>query len=162
MAKLPSLADLDTFLERLGVAVDHQSADAKRIRAALDDASSIIRQAAGYNWASSVTGDLLDVPDVITAMTCAVAYRSYNNPTGAVQTSVGDVAISYGGTGQSRTGQGGTIYLTKSEFLAVRKAAGRLRYGSVQLESDMLSAGDDLLAPTVGDPIPIGPLPWER
>lgn len=156
MVALPSLADLDTFSERLGVSIDAHSPDGVRVQAALDDASAIIRQAAAYNWASSLTGDLLDVPPVITAITCAVAFRAYKNPTGARQASVGDVAVSFGAV------DGSAIYLTKTEYRSVRRAAGRLRHGSIQLEGDLYAADDDLLAPTEGDPIPLGPVPWEH
>jgi hypothetical protein len=151
---LPSLVDLETLGERLGVTIDADSPDGIRAQAALDDASALIRQAASYNWAT-VDGDMLTVPDIIVAIACAVAYRAFKNPTGATQASVGDVSVSFSGS------PGGAVYLTKNEHAAVRKAAGRPGITTIQLESDLLAADDPLLAPTEGDPIPIGPLPWE-
>jgi hypothetical protein len=151
---LPSLVELDVLAERLGQTLDPRTADGGRAQAALDDASALIRTTARYNWCTT-DGDLLVVPDIITLITCAVAYRAYKNPTGASQSSTGDVSVSFSGS------PGGAVYLTSAEHRAVRRAAGRMAASSIQLESDLLIYSDPLYAPTEGDPVPIGPLPWE-
>lgn len=158
MISLASLAELSA---RLGVTLDPQSSDGIRAQAALDDASALIRLEAGLDWVIEDSGDgELDpaMPEVIRAITLAVAARGYRNPDGKTQTSVGDVSISYGRSGE------GAIFLTRSETRAVNKAAGGGGSTSVGLEVGTPTLGDPYYTPVVGggDMIPIGPLPWEN
>lgn len=156
-----SLASLEELSVRLGITLDAGSSDGKRAQAALDDASSLIRLEGGQDWLVNDSGDELDpdMPEVISAITLAVAARGYRNPDGKTQTSVGDVSISYGRSGE------GAIYLTRSEARAVRKASGLGGMTSVDLEVGDMSVRDPYYTPIFGapfaDPLPIGPLPWE-
>jgi hypothetical protein len=152
MATLPSLAELDELSERLGLQLEPESPDGLRAQRALDDASALIRAEAKTDWPVSI-------PDVINTITVAVAYRAYRNPDGTAQASVGDVSVSYGGGNVV----GDAIYLTPNERRAVRRAAGVSSVGSVPMSSDYLGPRDPMYTPVDlgGDPIPIGPLPWE-
>lgn len=159
-----SLASLEELGIRLGVTFDPESSDGKRAQAALDDASTLVRLEAGQDWLleDSGDGDVLDpeMPEVISAITLAVAARGYRNPDGKTQTSVGDVSVSY-----SRQSGEGAIYLTKSEAKAIVKASGLGgSLTSVQVEVGYPGVSDPYWTPVEGggDMIPIGPLPWEN
>jgi hypothetical protein len=145
-----SLADLAQLSERLGVALDPESADGVRLQGVLDDVSAFIR-AEGLPWADPPTA-----PDIVVAICLAVALRAWKNPEGAQQASVGDVSVTYAGA------QGGSIFLLKHELRAIRKAAGRSAMGSIPLTIELQAGGDLRWAPTEGDPIPLGPWPWEE
>jgi hypothetical protein len=162
---LPSLADLEELSARLGLTLESGSADALRAQAALDDASALIRAEAGAGFTDwDIVPDSGDsgpnpIPDIITAIALAAAYRAYQNPQGATSAQVGDVSVSYGGTAG-----GGSVYLTRDERNAIRRAAGRSSTGSLALTSDYLLPRDPLLADVNigGDQIPLGPAPWEE
>ena len=120
--------------------------------------SQLIRSEAAVDWIDD-SDALSDVPSVIEAITLAVAYRAYQNPTGASQTSLGDASVSY-----AREGSSGAVYLTRDERKAVRKAAGISSVGSIALVSPWLSEAANYYYAEVeggGDPIPLGPFPWE-
>jgi hypothetical protein len=163
---LPALADLAALSARLGVVFDEDasslSADTLRALAVLDDASALVRSVAGVTWYDpDDSGDgLLPVPDIVVAITLACAIRAFRNPDGTVQATVGDVSVSYGsGT------LGTSIYLTKLEIQAIRRAVGLSGIGSLPLITGFFGDGsDELLVPVEGggDPIPLGPIPWEE
>jgi len=137
---LPPLASTSELETRLGVTLS--GADLSRASAALADASALIRQEADEDWVDD-EGDLEDVPDIVSSVCLAVAYRAYRNPEGTVQASVGDVSVTYG-----RQGGGGAIYLTQAELRAVRKAAGKaavttLRYTTPYIPSRVPAEGDE-------------------
>lgn len=150
---------------RLGVTLDAQSADGIRAEANLEDASALIRSVAGMDWTEADSGDsgfaLSEVPDIVKSITIAAAIRAFRNPGGASQASVGDVSISFSGKSDESA-----VFLTKQEAAAVRKVAGKSSVGSVDLETGILpgrGSRDPLFAPVEGggDPIPIGPLPFD-
>jgi hypothetical protein len=147
-----SLADLAQLSERLGTTLSPESTDGLRGQGLLNDASSLIRSE-GLDWVDPHTA-----PDIVVSICLAVAQRAYKNPEGVRQASVGDVAVTYGAT----TTSGSAIFLTRQELRAIRRAAGRSAIGSVQMTSDLQGGGDPRWAPTEGDPIPLGPWPWEE
>ena len=150
------LATVEQLSARLGITPT--GGDAERALAALEDASALIRSEAAVDWIDD-SDALSDVPSVIEAITLAVAYRAYQNPTGASQTSLGDASVSY-----AREGSGGAVYLTRDERKAVRKAAGISSVGSIALLSPWMAEAANYYYAEVeggGDPIPLGPLPWE-
>ena len=150
------LATVEQLSARLGITPT--GGDAERALAALEDASALIRIEAAVDWIDD-SDALSDVPSVIEAITLAVAYRAYQNPTGASQTSLGDASVSY-----AREGSVGAVYLTRDERKAVRKAAGISSVGSIALASPWMSEAANYYYAEVeggGDPIPLGPFPWE-
>ena len=152
------LATVEQLSARLGITPT--GGDAERALAALEDASALIRSEAAVDWIDVETNELSGVPSVIEAITLAVAYRAYQNPTGASQTSLGDASVSY-----AREGSGGAVYLTRDERKAVRKAAGISAVGSIALVSPWMSEAANYYYAEVeggGDPIPLGPFPWEQ
>lgn len=161
---LEPLATLEALAIRLGLDLlddhgDPTSPDGLRALAALEDASALIRGVAGVDWVDEHE-QLFGIPDVVTTITLAVAFRAYSNPQGAVQASVGDTSVSY-----SRGESAGSVFLTRAELRAILKAAGANSIGSIQIETGFIPGGglDPLWAPTEGggDPIPLGPVPWE-
>jgi hypothetical protein len=167
---LPPLASLEALEVRVGqdLVDDHGEpigADGLRAQAALEDASALVRAQAGATYDDEHDLLLAVIPDVIVSVTLAAAYRAFLNPQGAVQTSVGDVSVTY-----SRGQTAGAVFLTSAEMRAVRQAAGASSVGSLELETGFIppnGAGygrDELLAPMEdprSDPIPLGPAPWE-
>lgn len=155
---MEALASVEQLMARLGVTLS--GADLERALAALDDASATVRTFADEDWTDE-EGNPEDVPEIIQAVTLACAYRAYSNPSGFFYSSVGDVTVSYGRQGDE--GHGGAVYLTKDEKLAIRRSMGRLSSTSVQLESPYGIGINAYYIPVAqgGDPIPIGPFPWE-
>lgn len=154
---MASLASIEQLSDRLGIELDPESSDGIRAQAALDDASNLIRSVAGKTWEDD-HGDLDDVPAIVTSVTLAVAYRAFRNPDGTSQSSLGDVSVSF-----SRGGAVGALFLTPTEEKAIKKAAGTT-VTSVLLETDYLINTKDYhyANPNIGgDPIPMGPFPWE-
>jgi hypothetical protein len=152
---LPPLASVADLSLRLGVTL--AGAEADRAAAVLDDASALIRGEAGAEWVDDAE-QLADVPAVVASVTLAVAYRAFRNPEGFSQTSLGDAAVSYDrGEGHA------AVYLTRDERRAVRRAAGTGAIGTVELVSpwSMPTSNYPVEVTGGGDPIPIGPFPWE-
>ena len=152
---LPPLASLTNLGLRLGVTLT--GTDAERGTAALDDASALIRAEAGTSWVDD-EGDLLDVPAIVESVTLAVAYRAFRNPDGVSQTSLGDASVSY-----DRASAQAAAYLTRDERRAVRRAAGTTAVGAIELASPWSMPASDYPVAVAqgGEPIPIGPFPWE-
>jgi hypothetical protein len=161
----PPLATLEQLGARLGVVfpVDVNgmptTPDGLRAGAALNDASALVRTVAGEDWLDE-NGDLEAVPPTIQTVTLSVASRAYMNPQGAVQATVGDASVTY-----SRGGEG-TVFLTNAEVRLIRKAMGLSALSSVQFVTEFVppNGRDNLYAPDPdgGDPVPLGPVPWER
>lgn len=163
---LPALATLEALGLRLGLELtdehgDPLAPDGLRALAALEDASALVRSIAGLDYVD--THELLElvIPDVITSITLAAAYRAFINPQGAVQSSVGDVSLTL-----SRGESAGSVFLTNAEIRAIRKASGAATIGSIDMVTGYIpnNGRDVLLAPMEdprSDPIPIGPVPWE-
>lgn len=143
------LADIDQLSERLGISLDPESSEGRRGQAALNDASALIRSE-GAAWADPATA-----PDIAVTICLAVSIRAFTNPRGATQASVGDVAVSF-------PGSGGAVYLTPPELRSIRKAAGASSVSSVGMTAD-LTGPDPRYVPVEGggDPLPLGPFPWE-
>lgn len=165
---LPPLADLNALGDRLGRTdlVDEHGApiapEGVRAQAALEDASSLVRNEAGKSWTDEAHAVLdANIPDIVVSITLAAASRAFQNPQGATQSSMGDVSVSF-----SREGSAGAVFLTKAEQRAIRKAAGRNAFGSIALVSPYhVNATDpNHLVPANdpgADPVPLGPFPWE-
>ena len=152
---LPPLATVTDLGLRLGVTLS--GTDHDRAVAALDDASALIRADAGVAWVDNEDA-LADVPAIVQAVALAVAYRAFRNPDGLAQTSLGDASVSYDrGTAQA------AVYLTRDERRAVRRAAGTTAMGAIELASPWAMPASDYPVAVAGggDPIPIGPFPWE-
>ena len=149
------LATVEQLSARLGITPT--GGDAERALAALEDASALIRSEAAIDWIDVDNDELSGVPSVIEAITLAVAYRAYQNPSGASQTILGDPSVSYAREGS------GAVYLTRDERKAVRKAAGISSVGSIALVSPWMAEAANYYVEVEGggDPIPLGPFPWE-
>jgi hypothetical protein len=163
---LPALATLEALGLRLGLSLvdDHGeplAPDGLRALAALEDASALVRSIAGLDYVDAHEELILNIPDVITSIVLAAAYRAFVNPQGAVQSSVGDVSLTL-----SRGESAGSVFLTNAEIRAIRKSSGGSSISSIDMETGFMprSGRDELLAPMEdprSDPIPLGPVPWE-
>lgn len=152
---LPPLASVADLSLRLGVTLAGTEAD--RAAAVLDDASALIRGEAGTDWVDDAE-QLADVPAIVASITIAVAYRAFRNPDGVAQTSLGDASVSYDrGDGQA------AVYLTRDERRSVRRAAGTSAVGAIELTSPWAMPANTypVAVSGGGDPIPLGPFPWE-
>lgn len=152
---LPALASVDALSLRLGVTL--AGAEWERAAAVLDDASALIRSEAGRDWIDG-EGQLADVPAVVEAVALAVAYRAFRNPEGLAQASLGDASVSYDrGDGHA------AVYLTRDERRSVRRAAGTSAVGAIELASPWAMPADTYPVAVAGggDPVPLGPFPWE-
>lgn len=118
---MPAFASVADLIAR-GVDIDiaegeELSADQTRAQAALDDVSTLIRQAAGKTWVTDEEVDA-DVPDIVFTVCCAAAKRAYDNPDNVrtdtypdyTETLAGDVV--------------GGVELTDTEIKQVQQAAG--------------------------------------
>ena len=152
---LPPLASVADLSLRLGGTL--AGTEAERASAVLDDASALIRSEASHDWVDD-QGALLDVPAVVESVTLAVAYRAFRNPDGVSQTSLGDASVSY-----DRASAQAAIYLTRDERRAIRRAAGTTAIGAIELASPWSMPANDYPVAVAqgGEPIPIGPFPWE-
>ena len=103
-----SLADLAS-LQAVAPNVDEETGQAR-----LDQASNLVRDEGDPEW------DPATVPDRVADIVVEVARRALDNPGAHSQTSVGDVTVSYRGTGSQQD----AVFLTKPERRAVRRAAG--------------------------------------
>ena len=121
----PALATYAQFVARLGSTPI--GPEIERAKAALEDASALVRNEAGEEWLDD-DGDLETVPAAIVAVTLEVARRAFKNPDGVSQAAVGDVSVSY-----ARDDGSGIVYLTRDERRVIRRAGGRQAVGSIQL-----------------------------
>jgi hypothetical protein len=146
---LPALVSLEDFALRLG---GISASDEERAQAVLDDASALIRAEAGEDWVDD-EDTLENVPEVIVAVTVAVAIRAFRNPDGVRSESIGTYAVTYADTSTA-------VFLTAGERRTVRRAAGRMTMGSIELEgpyaAEVLTVpvnigGDEMPWITIGD-----------
>ena len=146
----PALAQLADLEARMGVV-----AAAARARAALDDASALIRSEAGAEDWLDDDGNLEVVPSIVVTVCCKVAQRVLTNPDGVTNETIGSFS-------QSFTSSSSDAYLTKAERRLVRKAAGSSLIGSVELESPYRRySADDMYVSVAGggDDLLMGPWP---
>lgn len=120
---LPAFATLEQLAARIPGGI--RDADEARAQAALDDASTLIRSEvsphAGWTTAEALDAD---VPDIVVMVTLWAARRSYENPEGVSEESLGQYSVSLGNSSSD-------VYLTAAERRHVRKAAGFLSIGVV-------------------------------
>lgn len=134
-----SLSDLDA--RRVGGVSDRESA---RAWAAIIDASALIRSVAnGKTWATDAGDTLVDVPDILVAITCAAARRALDNPDGVTSESLGQYSVSLANSS-------GDVYLTTAEQGQVRKAAGLTGMFVIATTRDSRNLGLDTANVTCG------------
>jgi hypothetical protein len=110
------LADVGGLEARLGRVFE--GAEATRVIALLDDASSLVRDVAGKDWIDPDTGALELVPGTVRATVLRAVERAVRNPEGFSAESAGDYSY-------QRTGVQPGIYLTEAEEKAIRRAIGK-------------------------------------
>jgi len=115
---LPALASLEALAARMpsGIA----EGDEARARAALDDASAIIRAEAGEDWVTDDEPPALDednLPDVVVSVCLAAARRAFVNPDGVTAESLDGYSTQY-------RNDSADVYLTRHERRLVKGAAG--------------------------------------
>jgi hypothetical protein len=110
------LADVGGLEARLGRTFE--GAEATRVIALLDDASSLVRDVAGKDWIDPDTGALEPVPGTVRATVLRAVERAVRNPEGFSAESAGDYSY-------QRTGVQPGIYLTEAEEKAIRRAIGK-------------------------------------
>ena len=112
---LPLLASLEAFEARIPGGIS--AGDAARASAALEDASSLVRDVAGKTW---VTDDVLDddVPDGIVSVVIAAAKRAFINPDGVRAESIDNFSTTYATSSPD-------VYLTTTERQRVRQLCGK-------------------------------------
>lgn len=111
---LPALALVADLEARLGL--DPESLEGPnlgRARAALADASALVRMEARRTWVDE-SGALTVVPDAIVRVVLGAAQRTWTNPDAVVQESAGPFVRRLS---ESETG----VYLTKAELDIVRR-----------------------------------------
>lgn len=111
---LPALAPVTDLEARLGLDPDTLTGpNLGRARAALADASALVRMEARRTWVDAA-GALTVVPDAVIRVVLGAAQRVYTNPDSVVQESAGPFArqLSAESTG---------VYLTKAELDIVRR-----------------------------------------
>lgn len=141
---LPALATLAELTHRVPGGIP--SGDEGRARAALEDASALIRSEVGKDWVSEGALDA-DMPAIVATVCLAVAARAFVNPTGA--SSLGE-----NGSSTAFAGVSSAVYLTRDELRAVRRASSGSSVGSVALEGLTPATGEYLYDQFEGDPIP--------
>jgi hypothetical protein len=80
MGCLPPLADLASLRDRISGGID--SDDEPRAVAALEDASTDVRDASGQDWVNPDGTLMTALPEVLVRITRAVAKREFLNPDG--------------------------------------------------------------------------------
>lgn len=111
---LPALAPVTDLEARLGLDPDTlQDANLGRARAALADASALVRMEARRTWVDEA-GTLTVVPDAIVRVVLGAAQRTYTNPDAVVQESAGPFVRRLA---ESETG----VYLTAAEVDIARR-----------------------------------------
>jgi hypothetical protein len=111
---LPALAQVADLEARLGLDPDTlEGANLGRARAALTDASALVRMEARRTWVDEA-GALTAVPDAIVRVVLGAARRGYTNPDSAIQEAAGPFSRRLL---ESDTG----VYLTPAELDIVRR-----------------------------------------
>lgn len=158
---LPTLAQVEALEARLGVSFS--GTDFGRALGALQDASALIRAEAGQDWldddGNPDFGGLSAAEIATLESVClAVALRAYRNPSGAVQSSVGDVSVSFG-----RDSATGAVFLTEADRRVIRRVAGLSSVVAVALTTPYMGEAVNYYVPVDygGDPFPLGLTPGE-
>lgn len=122
---LPAFASISDLRARgvsIAVGSPDPSEDETRAQAALDDISTLIREAAGTKWVDD-SDELADVPDVVFTVCCAASKRAYENPDNIRSETYPDYTEVRGGD------EPGGVCLTANEIALVKKAAGSISPG---------------------------------
>jgi hypothetical protein len=106
--------------ERLGYAAWPSAYEEARAGSLLDDASELIRDAAGKTWLNDDESAVVDVPRPVQRICVTAAFRAYGNPQALSQRTIGDDSKSYDRAGLDG---GEAVYLTPTEEARVIKAA---------------------------------------
>lgn len=130
MADRPPLASADKLGKKLGYTP--AGAEGDRAASLLAEASELIRDVAGKTWLNDAGTAVVDVPPRVENICVAAAFRSFGNPEGLTQRSIGDGSKSYDRTGREG---GEDVYLTEAEEKSVRKAAAGSSFASVTMVS---------------------------
>lgn len=101
------------------------------VRAAIEDASALVRDTAGLTWVDD-DGELEDLPDIVVTITANCAVRALTNPTGIESESVGPFSVSHS------TSAGSGVYLTKKDESRLKALTG----GSDGFWTQQLTGGD--------------------
>lgn len=117
--ELPPLASVERLGRKLGYVPEGSEYD--RAAHLLNEASELIRDVAGKTWANTDTGALEAVPRRVMLICVAAAFRSFGNPEGLTQRTIGDSSKAYDRAGREG---GEDVYLTKAEESDIHKAAG--------------------------------------
>ena len=151
---LPALAAFDDLAARLPGGIDEDN-DGARARAALADASALIRSIAGKTWTTTNDDDETvladDIPDIVVSVCIAAARRAFTNPDGIRSESTGSYSAAYADSS-------GDVYLTKAEQAHIRRAAGRTGVWAMPTTRTTADA-DDIYLPVdpPGEPMPFLP-----
>lgn len=125
---LPAFASSAELAARIPGGIEN--GEMERALAALDDASSLIRDEAGKTWVDDEgelalpTGTDAWRADTLVRVCCSAARRSLENPDGVSQESLGGYAVSTANASSD-------VYLTSGERRAVRRAAGKATIGAI-------------------------------
>lgn len=124
-----ALISIDQYQDRVGTTF--AGAEATRINALIDDASALVLQIADMDtdWTDAT------VPDVVVPVVVSMVRRSLENPLGLSGEQIGQYQW------QASSGNATAIHATMRETRIIRKAAGRLGAGTVQLEGYLSSSG---------------------
>lgn len=136
---LPSFASVEELADRIPGGIENS--DLARAVAALDDASSLIRDEAGKSWVTE-EGDLalptgVDAwrADTLVRVCCSAARRSIENPEGVSQESLGGYSV-------TNSNASADVYLTSGERRSVKRAAGRESVWAMPLTRSIEDAPD--------------------
>lgn len=114
---MASIAALSSLEVRLGIPEGSLSGvDKARAEAALEDASILVREAAGQAWTDAAGA--LPAPETAVTVALRAALREYRNPQGFTTEGLGDYSYQLGEGYQSGA------YLTDDERAMIRSAVG--------------------------------------
>ena len=121
------------------------AADEERVAVLLEDACALVADIIGSTYAD---GSGVEVPGAITATVCTAVRRAFDNPTGLQGETIGDYTWRVGYTGTSGSASSG-VYFTDGEARIMRRAAGKSRVGTIELQGMLPNSID--AARYVGD-----------
>lgn len=154
-----SLISLSAYGTRVGVVYDEDSPGAteEQILAFLDDASALVNLIAfgtteddyWTDYDASSPPATNDVPEAVVPVIVAMVRRGIENPRGLTGEQLGDYQWQAASATQT------AIYATREERRIIRRAAGRLSVGTVQLEGDLATSGLGIIADDLDElPLP--------
>lgn len=130
---LPALASVTDLEARLGLDPDSlKTGELGRARAALADASALVRLESGQSWVDDAGA--LTAPDALVRVVLGAAQRNFVNPDGEIHTTVGPFVrrLSELSTG---------VYLTKAELDIVRRFRPTTGLWTLRTQRDECSDG---------------------